>query len=68
MTATELTPQEGAGWARHAGLPLADDRLAAVTVTANHIHSVIGVLRELDLGQTPPAPLYQAGGTSRAAL
>lgn len=45
-----------------------DDRLAAVTATANHIHSVLGVLRELDLGQTPPAPLYQAGGTSRASV
>ncbi|WP_433857458.1 hypothetical protein [Streptomyces kronopolitis] len=68
MTAAELTPQEGARWALRAGLPLTDDRLAAVTATANHIHSVVGVLRELDLGQTPPAPVYQAGGTSRAAL
>ncbi|MEV6563131.1 hypothetical protein [Streptomyces kronopolitis] len=68
MTAAELTPQEGARWALRAGLPLTGDRLAAVTATANHIHSVVGVLRELDLGQTPPAPHYPPGGTSRAAL
>ncbi|MFI1303471.1 hypothetical protein [Streptomyces sioyaensis] len=68
MTAAELTPQEGARCALRAGLPLADDRLAPVTATANHIQSVLGVLRELDLRQTPPAPVYQAGGPAGAAL
>ncbi|MFD9206725.1 hypothetical protein ACFVZM_10640 [Streptomyces sioyaensis] len=68
MTAAELTPQEGARCALRAGLPLADDRLALVTATANHIQSVLGVLRELDFRQTPPAPVYQAGGPAGAAL
>lgn len=68
MTTPELTPQESARWALRAGLPLADDRLAPVTDTANHIQSVLGVLRELDFQQTPPAPVYQAGGSAGAAV
>ncbi|MFE6161651.1 hypothetical protein ACFQ7F_22375 [Streptomyces sp. NPDC056486] len=58
---SELTPQEAAGWALRAGLPLADDRHAGVAATANHIHSVITTLRELDFGDTPPAASYRAG-------
>ncbi len=30
-------------------------------MTANHIHSVISTLRELDFGDTPPASSYRAG-------
>lgn len=30
-------------------------------MTANHIHSVISTLRELDFGDIPPAFSYRAG-------
>ncbi|USQ85941.1 hypothetical protein NFX46_20775 [Streptomyces phaeoluteigriseus] len=60
MSSAELTPSEAARWAAHAGLPLPADRHAAVAATANHIHSVVAVLRELDFGDTPPAPAYRA--------
>lgn len=52
----ELTPPEAARWAVRAGLPLAADRHQAVAATANHIHSVVAVLRELDFADTPPTP------------
>ncbi|MGW2642657.1 hypothetical protein [Streptomyces sp. NPDC001348] len=61
MTAVELTPPEAACWAARAGLPLPAARHAAVAATAHHIHSVVSVLRELDFGDTPPAPAYRAG-------
>ncbi|MFD7064544.1 hypothetical protein [Streptomyces sp. NPDC059906] len=61
MPSAELTPPEAARWAARAGLPLPDDRHAAVAATANHIHSVVAVLRELDCGDTPPASAYRAG-------
>ncbi|MEU9128810.1 hypothetical protein AB0D08_11965 [Kitasatospora sp. NPDC048540] len=61
MSVTELTPPEAARWAAHAGLRLPADRHAAVAATANHIRSVVAVLRELDLGDTPPAPAFLAG-------
>jgi hypothetical protein len=57
----ELTPQEAARGALRAGLPLGDDRHEGVAMTANHIHSVISTLRELDFGETPPASSYRAG-------
>ncbi|MFD7409720.1 hypothetical protein ACFV7R_45635 [Streptomyces sp. NPDC059866] len=60
MSSAELTPPEVARWAARAGLPLPADRHAAVAATANHIHSVVAVLRELDFGDTPPAPAYHA--------
>ncbi|MEU1021626.1 hypothetical protein ABZ366_05875 [Streptomyces sp. NPDC005904] len=60
MSAAELTPSETARWAAHAGLPLPADRHAPVAATAHHIHSVVAVLRELDFGDTPPAPAYRA--------
>ncbi|QEV16319.1 hypothetical protein [Streptomyces alboniger] len=47
----DLLPHEAARWALRAGLPLDADRLELVTATANHIQSVIGVLRDLDLGE-----------------
>ncbi|MFG2613946.1 hypothetical protein [Streptomyces anulatus] len=58
---SELTPQEAARGALRAGLPLGDDRHEGVAATANHIHSVIVTLRELDFGDTPPAFTYRAG-------
>ncbi|KIF02024.1 amidase [Streptomyces sp. RSD-27] len=58
--AVALTPSEAARWADRAGLPLPADRLAAVAATANHIQSVVSVLRELDFGDTPPAAAYRA--------
>ncbi|MDL4814161.1 hypothetical protein [Actinomadura opuntiae] len=61
MSADELTPPEAARWAGRAGLPLPADRHAPVAATADHIHSVIAVLRELDFGDTPPAAAYRAG-------
>ncbi|MBB5936574.1 hypothetical protein [Streptomyces zagrosensis] len=60
MDTPELTPQEAARWALRAGLPLADERHGAVAATAQHIHAVIGTLRELDFGETPPAAVYAA--------
>ncbi|MEV6400669.1 hypothetical protein AB0M39_38815 [Streptomyces sp. NPDC051907] len=59
MTDVGFTPQEAARSAARAGLPLPADRHAAVAATANHIHSVVAVLRELDFGQTPPAAAYR---------
>ncbi|MFJ7240992.1 hypothetical protein ACIQWB_28200 [Streptomyces olivaceus] len=61
MPSIELTPPEAARWAARAGLPLPEDRHAAVAATARHIHSVVAVLRELDFGDTPPAGAYRAG-------
>ncbi|MFI1168491.1 hypothetical protein ACH4UM_34145 [Streptomyces sp. NPDC020801] len=60
MSSAELTPPEAARWAARTGLPLPADRHAAVAATANHIHSVVAVLRELDFGDTPPASAYRA--------
>lgn len=61
METAELTPQEAARGALRAGLPLAGDRHQRVASTADHIHSVIATLRELDFGDTPPAISYTAG-------
>ncbi|MEU5185368.1 hypothetical protein ACH4UY_15230 [Streptomyces longwoodensis] len=60
MSSVELTPLEAARWAARAGLPLPADRHAVIATTARHIHSVVAVLRELDFGDTPPAPAYRA--------
>ncbi|MFI0237966.1 hypothetical protein [Streptomyces sp. NPDC016845] len=62
MSSAELTPAQAALWAARAGLPLPADRHAAVAATAQHIHSVVAVLRELDFGDTPPATAYRATG------
>ncbi|MFJ7995916.1 hypothetical protein ACIQ7D_01855 [Streptomyces sp. NPDC096310] len=61
MSSSALTPPEAARWAARAGLPLPADRHHAVAATADHIHSVVAVLRELDFGDTPPAAAYRAG-------
>ncbi|MCP2260997.1 hypothetical protein LX15_004717 [Streptoalloteichus tenebrarius] len=61
MSTTALTPPEAARWADRAGLPLPADRHTDVAAVANHIHSVIAVLRELDFGDTPPAAAYRVG-------
>ncbi|MGP8303330.1 hypothetical protein ACTPOK_36470 [Streptomyces inhibens] len=61
MSAAELTPLEAALWAARTGLPLPEERHSVVAATANHIHSVVSVLRELDFGDTPPAAAYRAG-------
>ncbi|MGW7519702.1 hypothetical protein ACWGJ2_29345 [Streptomyces sp. NPDC054796] len=58
---SELTPQEAARVALRAGLPLGGDRHEGVAMTANHIHSVITTLRELDFGDIAPAASYRAG-------
>ncbi|MCF3181375.1 hypothetical protein IPZ70_15715 [Streptomyces polychromogenes] len=60
MTATELTPPEAARWAARTGLVLPAERHAAVAAVANHIHSVVQVLHELDFADLPPAAAYRA--------
>ncbi|MGW0535351.1 hypothetical protein [Streptomyces sp. NPDC003032] len=50
-TTTDLLPHEVARWAQRAGLTVEAERLDLVTATANHIRSVIGVLRDLDPGE-----------------
>ncbi|MFJ2766253.1 hypothetical protein [Streptomyces sp. NPDC087300] len=56
MTAPEeLTPPEAARLASRSGLSLTADRHQVVAATANHIHSVVSRLRELDFAETPPA-------------
>ncbi|MEV5826790.1 hypothetical protein AB0L25_14530 [Spirillospora sp. NPDC052242] len=67
MSADDLTPPEAARWADRAGLALPADRHAPVAATANHIHSVVAVLRDLDFGDTPPAAAYRAGEEKRDA-
>ncbi|MFF4382639.1 hypothetical protein ACIQI7_01320 [Kitasatospora sp. NPDC092039] len=61
MSSPELTPPEAARWAARAGLDLPAERHAEVAATAEHIRSVVAVLRELDFGDTPPAAAYRAG-------
>ncbi|MFF5125348.1 hypothetical protein ACFY41_00210 [Streptomyces syringium] len=67
MSAADLTPSEAARWAARAGLPLPQDRHVEVAATAEHIHSVVSVLRELDFGDTPPSAAYRAGGEQHDA-
>jgi hypothetical protein len=55
VSTSDLTPQEAARWADRSGLPLSADRHAPVAATAQHIHTVVSVLRELEFGDTPPA-------------
>ncbi|MFI1676200.1 hypothetical protein [Streptomyces sp. NPDC020607] len=62
-TEPPLTPPEAARWAARSGLPLASDRAQAVAATADHIHSVVAVLRELDFADTPPAAHRAAAET-----
>ena len=61
MSADDLTPPEAARWAARAGLPLDEASHAGGAATAQHIHSVVPVLRELDFGDTPPSSAYRAG-------
>ncbi|MGV9503359.1 hypothetical protein ACWDQ0_34350 [Streptomyces sp. NPDC003642] len=55
MSAPNLTPQEAARWAERCGQPLRADRHVPVAATAQYIHSVVALLRELDFGDVPPA-------------
>ncbi|SER34913.1 hypothetical protein SAMN05216188_110195 [Lentzea xinjiangensis] len=59
-----LTPGEAARWATRAGLSLPDDRHALVAATADQVHSVVSVLRELDFGNTAP---FREGDTDATA-
>ncbi|GEB50556.1 MULTISPECIES: hypothetical protein [Streptomyces] len=54
-----LAPHEAARWAARSGIDLPPERLAEVAATAEHIHTVVSVLRELDLADTPPAAGYE---------
>ncbi|MBP2401431.1 hypothetical protein SNS2_4576 [Streptomyces netropsis] len=67
MSAADLTPPEAARWAARSGLSLPQDRHAEVAATAEHIRSVVSVLRELDFGDTPPSAAYRAGGEQHDA-
>ncbi|MGW3322871.1 hypothetical protein [Streptomyces virginiae] len=49
------------------GLPPAQDRRAEVAATADHVHAVVSLLRELDFGETPPSAVYRAGGEQHDA-
>ncbi|MER0247230.1 hypothetical protein AAHZ94_35790 [Streptomyces sp. HSW2009] len=60
MSSPDLTPQEAARWALHAGHPLDEAQHAAVAATAQQIQAVIATLRELDFGDTHPAASYHA--------
>ncbi|MFF2543063.1 hypothetical protein ACFVUY_10935 [Kitasatospora sp. NPDC058063] len=60
MSSAELTPSEAAHRAARAGLDLPPERHAAVAATAEHIQSVVALLRELDFGDTPPGAAYRA--------
>ncbi|MFD5465953.1 hypothetical protein ACFWIQ_24430 [Kitasatospora sp. NPDC127059] len=69
MPAADLTPPEAARWAARAGLALPAERHAAVAAVADHIHSVVSVLRELDFADVPPAATYHpAPETHHAAV
>jgi hypothetical protein len=59
LSTPDLTPQEAARWADRCGLPLPADRHAPVAATAQYIHSVVALLRELDFGDVPPAAAYR---------
>ncbi|MFG2989071.1 hypothetical protein ACGFZK_07180 [Streptomyces sp. NPDC048257] len=67
MSASDLTPHEAARWSARSGLPLARDRHAGVAATADHIHAVVSLLRELDFGETPPSAVFRAGGEQHDA-
>ncbi|RDI69256.1 hypothetical protein [Nocardia pseudobrasiliensis] len=60
MPDTELTASDAARWAARTGLRLPADRQAAIAATANHIHSVVEVLRELDFADIAPPSAYRA--------
>ncbi|MFI2608391.1 hypothetical protein [Kitasatospora sp. NPDC018619] len=62
MSSAEITPPEAAARAARAGLDLPAERHAVVAATARHLQSVVSVLRELDLGDVPPAAAFRAGG------
>ncbi|SFJ28733.1 hypothetical protein SAMN05421835_104179 [Amycolatopsis sacchari] len=59
---SDFAPPDAARWAARAGLPLSGDRHDVVAATANHIHSVVSVLRELDLGEMAPFRQEVPGG------
>ncbi|MEV1077966.1 hypothetical protein AB0I98_06880 [Streptomyces sp. NPDC050211] len=60
MSAADLAPPEAARWAARSGLSLSPERHSAVAATADHMLSVVSVLRELDFGDTPPSAAYRA--------
>ncbi|MFI9647704.1 hypothetical protein ACIHAA_15590 [Streptomyces sp. NPDC052040] len=67
MSIAPLTPAEAGRWSGRAGLPLHADRHAEIAAVAQHIHTVVATLRELDFGDTPPASAYRTGGEKRDA-
>ncbi|GAB3290733.1 hypothetical protein [Parasphingorhabdus pacifica] len=61
MPSDPLIPSEAARWAARAGLPPDTARLSGLAATADHVHSVVSTLRELDFAETPPAFAYRSG-------
>jgi hypothetical protein len=59
VPAPPLTPREAARWVDRLGLTLPSERHALVAETAQHIHSVVSVLHELDFHDIPPAATYR---------
>ncbi|MFC8277073.1 hypothetical protein ACFUJR_32000 [Streptomyces sp. NPDC057271] len=58
-----MTPSDPApvrAWAAWDSLLPKDDRMAAAAAMGDHVHRLIRPLRELELGDTPPAPAYIA--------
>ncbi|WP_370938591.1 hypothetical protein [Amycolatopsis sp. cg13] len=64
---SELAPDEAARLAARAGLPLDAARHTSVAAVANHIHSVVSVLRDLEFGDTAPASTYRVEEDVRVA-
>ncbi|MEU7145021.1 hypothetical protein ABZ942_36650 [Nocardia sp. NPDC046473] len=60
MSTRPLTASDAAHWAARAGLELPVERHAGLATTAEHIHSVVAILRELDFADAAPAAVYRA--------
>ncbi|MFI6170445.1 hypothetical protein ACIBCN_26940 [Nocardia sp. NPDC051052] len=60
MSTRPLTAPEAAHWAARAGLELPVERHAGLAAAVEHVHSVVALLRELDLTDIAPAAVYRA--------
>lgn len=60
MSTHPLTSAEAARWSARAGLVLPAERHAGLAATAEYVHSVVSMLRELDFDDRAPAAVYRA--------
>ncbi|MFB8277608.1 hypothetical protein [Nocardia colli] len=60
MSTHPLTSAEAARWSARAGLALPAERHAGLAATAEYVHSVVSMLRELDFDDLGPAAVYRA--------